>query len=236
LNTLYAIGVGPGDPELLTLKAHRVLQEVTAVFVPKPGTENESVALEIAGRYIPEKARVKFLHMPMINCRRELNGYWEEAAWQVIEQLAEGSTAFLTLGDPLTYSTAAYLAETVQRLQPGTPVQFIPGVTSFSACAARVGMPLVEGNETLVLVPSVGTAKYLKDMLTRHDNCILMKVSRAFDTIVQVLEDLDLKGNAVFISRCGAERETVTRDLDSLRGTDIDYLSLMIVKSSKGGR
>jgi len=235
LNKLYAIGVGPGDPELLTLKAHRILQEVAAIFVPKAKEKEESVALDITRRYIPDGIPVEFLYMPMISCRIKLNDYWEKAAENVLKRLMDGDVAFLTLGDSLTYSTASYLLEAIQRMQPQIKVEFVPGITSFAACAARAGLPLVEGDETLVIVPSVGAEVYLKDMLSKHENCVLMKVSRSFDTIVKVLDELNLKEQTLFISRCGTEKELITNDIDRLRGQQIDYLSLMIVKAGKKG-
>lgn len=227
---LYAIGVGPGDPELLTLKAHRILRQVETVYVPKSRKSNTSVALEIAGEYIPPSTKIEYLYMPMIESREELNRCWEEAARTVLQGLERGDAAFLTLGDPLTYSTATYLVEALWRLDSTAEVVFIPGITSFNACAARLGMPLVEGNETLVVVPSAGTEDYLRKVFTTHDSCILLKVSRAYDTVLKVLEELDLKDRAVFVSRCGSHREQVVRDLDSLKDKKIDYLSLMIVK------
>ncbi len=230
---LYALGVGPGDPELLTLKAHRILQEAATIYVPKSGPDNRSLALEVVRQYLPAGSRVEFLHMPMIAPGAELERRWEEAARQVLDGLELGDAAFLTLGDPLTYSTAAYLVETVRRLKSKTEISFVPGITSYHAAASRVGRPLVEGNETLVVIPSIGAAEYLRQVLSCHDNCVLLKVSRAFDTALQVLEELGLKENAVFVSRCGTGREVVTRDLDGLKGEKIDYLSLIIVKGRK---
>lgn len=228
--TLYAVGVGPGDPELITIKAQRILQQVQTVYVPKSGKQNRSLALEIARPHLPPHVEVEYLYMPMIERGQELEQHWQEAARQVLDGLQRGDAAFLTLGDPLTYSTATYLAEAVKRLNPQVTIIFVPGITSYNAAAARVGLPLAEGDETLVVVPSVGTAGFLKQVLTTHDTCVLMKVSRAYDTVLQVLQELGLKDNAVLVSRCGTERELVTRDLDSLAGSNIDYLSLIIIK------
>lgn len=230
---LYALGVGPGDPELLTLKAHRILLEAATVYAPRSGPQDRSLALEVVRQYLPAGSRVEFLHMPMIAPGAELERYWEEAARQVLDGLEMGNAVFLTLGDPLTYSTAAYLTETVRRLKPETEISFVPGITSYHAAAARVGRTLAEGNETLVVVPSAGAAEYLRQVLTLHDNCVLLKVSRAFGAVLQVLEELGLKESAVLVSRCGTGREVVTGDLDGLKDGKIDYLSLIIVKGRK---
>ncbi len=227
---LYAIGVGPGDPELMTLKAHRILQEVETIFVPKSRKENSSVAYEIARQFIPEETKIEYLYMPMISEREQLMYYWDIAAQQVTESLQSGDAAFLTIGDSLTYSTATYLAQSLGKIKSDAEVSFIPGITSYNAGAAQIGIPLVEGDEPLLILPTAATAQHLRLTFSSYSSCVLLKVSRYYDAVLDVLQELNLTKKAVLICRCGTEQERIITDLESLRGQKIDYLSLMIVK------
>ena len=151
LGTLYGIGVGPGDPELIPVKAVRILQEVDIIYTASSTKNTYSLAVNTAQCYIPETTPVAMLPFPMTKDRQEAQSAWEENARIIIAELEAGkNVAFLTLGDSTTYSTYGYLMQYVQTLAPHIPIITIPGITSYQAAAARLNTPLVEGEESLV--------------------------------------------------------------------------------------
>ncbi len=146
--TLYGIGVGPGDPELITLKALKVLQRVPHIFASCSPKNTYSLALDIVRCHL-NGAGIEHLPFPMTKDPEVLQEAWEGNARRVLEVLDTGSdAAFVTLGDPLTYSTFGYLLKTLKRLRPSVRVVTIPGITSYSAAAALTHIPLAEGEES----------------------------------------------------------------------------------------
>ncbi|PRX29846.1 precorrin-2 C20-methyltransferase /cobalt-factor II C20-methyltransferase [Orenia metallireducens] len=226
---LYGLGIGPGDPELLTLKAKRILEEVDLICTPQSSKDKRSVALNIVEEVVDCQGRVKYLLFPMTNDRAKLRLAWDRAAEEIIELLESGQdVAFITLGDPLLYSTYIYILERVREKE--FEVETVPGITSINACSARLNLPLAEGKEKVMIIPTAYDCDDLAEILTSYENVVLMKVSKNYEEIVRMLEKLDLVENGVFISRCGQDGEFITRDLRSLIGEKIDYLSMIIVK------
>ena len=150
---LYGVGVGPGDPELITLKAKRVLEEVGCLAVPKTSSEKESLALSIVrGISGTEKELVELL-FPMSFDEKLLEKSWGRAVEEVMGRLEAGKdVAFITLGDPTVYSTYMYIHRALKR--QGYDTEIVPGITSFCASSAKVGISLAENRETLAVVPS----------------------------------------------------------------------------------
>ena len=156
---------------------------------------------------------------------------WEENRKIITEKLDEGKNlVFLTLGDPMLYSTYTYLMARVRRLLPDAPIECVPGVTSFSAAAAYLQEALAEGAEKLAIVPAIEDPEEIREVLGRFPNAVLMKVAGKYDAIVTVLEELQLLDKAVLISRLGYPEQRICHDLASLRGQKLDYLSLILVK------
>ncbi|MCK8817369.1 precorrin-2 C(20)-methyltransferase [Natroniella sulfidigena] len=228
---LYGLGVGPGDPELLTLKAKRVLEEVDMICTPQSKKGRDSVALQIVKEEVDCQGRVKELLFPMIHDQDELNKFWDQATEEMVTLLEEGQDlAFITIGDPLLYSTYIYVLERIKNNHPEIEVETVPGITSIAASSSRVNIPLTEKDEKLVIVPATYDHDKLEEIIKQNENIVLLKVAKYYDQIVELLTELELQENAWFVSRCGQEDELITKDLDSLVGTDIDYLSMMIVK------
>lgn len=225
---LWGIGVGPGEPELLTVKAANVLQRVQVVAVPKARKGQPSIAYQIAQSYLTPETQVVELIMPMTEVQEELERAWEQAALEVVSYLKQGlDVAFLTLGDPSLYSTFSYLAKKILALEPTLEMEVIPGITSFAAAAARLKIPLAEGDEPLVVLP---TAKEqdLNEKAYQKANLVLMKVSRDYDSLVNELSKQNRLQDSFLASRVGQANEFVTEDLEKLVGQKIDYLSLII--------
>jgi precorrin-2/cobalt-factor-2 C20-methyltransferase len=233
--TLYGIGVGPGDPELITLKALKVLQAVPHIFASCSTKNNYSLALSIVRCHL-NGAGIEHLPFPMTRDPQVLASAWEQNARRVLEVLATGSdAAFVTLGDPLTYSTFGYLLKTLKRLAPEVGIVTIPGITSYSAAAALTHIPLTEGEESFYLVSGARGAARLKEVIDKSDNIVILKTYRYFDEIYQVLEDMDLLDRTTCISRCGLEGETIVENLRELQGRELPYLSMIIIKKQGRG-
>jgi len=231
----YGVGVGPGDPELITLKGRRILQEADVICSPKSGADKEGIALSIVKEIIGEEQEVLELHFPMTRDRGELELCREKAAGRIIDLLKAGKkVAFITLGDPTLYSTYTYILQKIRRagLEEG---ETIPGINSFSACAAAAGMALAEGDEKLAVLPMVKDLNVLRMVLQNFENVVLMKVAGEFEEVVGVLEELDLKDRTVFASRCGLPGGFIEHDLDKVRQKKKDYLSLLIIKGENNG-
>lgn len=234
--TLYGIGVGPGDPELITLKALKVLRRTPHIFAAASSKNSYSLALNIVRAHL-NGVGVEFLFFPMTREPQILRQAWEQNARRVLAALGTGAdAAFITLGDPLTYSTFGYLMKTLKSLDPRVRVVVIPGVTSYHAAAARTQTPLSEGEESFLVVSGARGAAKLREVIDKSDNIVLLKTYRHMEEILATLEEKGVLDRAVFISRCGLEGEIVVEDLRTLRGRALPYLSLMIIKKKgKGG-
>ena len=230
---LFGIGVGPGDPGLLTLRAVEVLKQVDVVCVPRSRAKNESIAMKAAGAYIAETAEIMEVSTPMVRDAAALEAEWQTGAEQIAERLKAGkNVAFITIGDTMLFSTYTYILKKVQEIIPSLVVKSVPGITSFSAAAAYLNSALAEGSEKLAIIPAIDNPENLREIFSQFSNAVLMKVAGKYDQIVDVLAELGLKEKAVFMSRVGYPEQMVTFDLDSLRGAKLDYMSLILVKSN----
>lgn len=227
---LYGIGVGPGDPELLTLKAVRILSEVDVIFAAASTKNDYSTAYGIAEPHLKEGVEVKQLGFPMTKDEDKLRIAWEANAKVVSEVLNSGkSAAFLTLGDPLTFSTYGYLQRTLLAINPDQQLQAVPGITSFHAAAAKVGFVLTESKESLLVTSGVADPKKLEAQLDVADNAVILKTYKNFTDIRSTLEKLRLDDKTVLVSRLGMEGETVVMDINDAPDTP-HYFSLALVR------
>ena len=231
--TLYGIGVGPGDPELITLKALKVLEKRPHIFAATSSKNTYSLALDIIHSHL-NGAPVEQLPFPMTRDQGVLQEAWEKCARRVLEVLDEGRDAvFITLGDPLTFSTFGYLLKTIKGLDPKVKVVTIPGITSYHAAAARTQTPLGEGEESFLVVSGAMGAAKLREAVDKTDTVVLLKTYRHADDILTALEELGLTDRAVLVSRCGLDDETVVQDVASLKGRPLPYLSMIIVRKKR---
>lgn len=229
---LYGVGLGPGDPELMTLKAARILSSVDVICAPKSSEDKESIALSIAKTHVKKNAKIIQPVFPMSKDIKKLEKSWDEATEMIFSELKQGrDVAFVTVGDPLFYSTYSYILKKMKKNHREVEVETIPGVTSLSACFAQLNLPLAERNEKITALPAAYGLRELKE-LANFDAIVLMKVSRNFDKIVETLEKAGLKENAIFVSRCGS-RNFFSSDLDTMLGKEIDYMSMIIIKRKK---
>lgn len=232
LGTLYGIGVGPGDPDLLTLKAAKVLGKVAHVFAAASSKNDYSLAYEIVREHLPADVPVDQLSFPMTFNSESLETAWQANCEKVVEILKEGkNVAFLTLGDPLTFSTFIYLMRKIRQRLPKIGISIVPGITSFQAAAACASVPLAEAEEVFTVVSGAKGGDRLKEVMAASDNVVLMKTYKQFPQILQRVDEMGLRDCCCFISRCGLEGEIVERDFQKLvEMPQPNYLSLMIIK------
>lgn len=229
---VYAVGVGPGDPELLTRKAERILREVSVICAPSAGTDDSSYALSIVEGLIDRSRQEVIVQVfPMRKNQEGLETFWENAARETAGLVREGKDiAFVTIGDPFLYSTFLYIYRILREKYPDVTVEAVPGITSINAAAIAAGVPLAAASERLAVIPAAFEEKDLRQILQEFDTIVLMKVNRVFDRVYGLLQELGLEKKAAFIRRVGSAEQEVVFDLESLLGKKLDYLSLLIIK------
>lgn len=232
---LIGASLGPGDPELITRRAWSALQSGARWLYPVKKAEESSYALSIVergGLAVPGDAVE--LVFPMTRDAEILAKAWARAATQTVELLAEGrDLVFLVEGDASTFATFGHLARVVRELVPQVEVETIPGVSSFAAAAATTGVTLAEEDETFAIIPAAYGVEVINHLLDEFDTLALLKVKPLVDEIIELLERRELLATSVFIEKVGSPEERIVRDVASLKGTKVNYLSLMLVQNPK---
>lgn len=224
---LIGIGVGPGDTELLTLKAAKVLESIPVIFSPKSTKEKESIALSIVKPLLEKRDDYKKVMIvepifPMIENKNELEKIWNSAADLVSQYLNTGrDVAFITLGDPSIFSTYSYLQK---RLVDDYEVETIPGITSFTACAAARNEALVEQNDILTVVPKID--KRISNVIEYSDSIVLMKASRNSTKLELKIKNDKRDKDIYSVQNCTRENEKIVEGFSHEK----PYLTTSIVK------
>jgi precorrin-2/cobalt-factor-2 C20-methyltransferase len=228
---LIGVSLGPGDPELITLKAYRALKSSAHWTYPVRKKGAESFALQIvldAGLTLPEKSTE--LVFPMTHDPGKLAKYWENAANAVISELIKGiDVIFLVEGDASTYSTFGHLMRTVLENEPNIETEVIAGVSSFNAAAAIAGQVLVEVDDTMAIVPAGYGVKWIETLMRDFDTLVLMKVKPLLDDIIALVERRGIVENCCFVEKAGTKEERIISDIGTLKGETVNYLSLIII-------
>lgn len=228
--TLYGVGLGPGDPDLMTVRAQQIIRAARTVFVPVSDVSDTSVAETIAGELIGDSRRIERLVLPMRGTPSARSATWQAHAARIAQALAAGDAVFLTEGDPSTYSTFAHLATVLRESHSEVRTVVVPGISSYAAAAARTGFPLVDGRERLAVLPGPYEQPALDDALRDFDSLVLMKVSMALDTVLDAIAAAGRTAEATFIERCGWPAERIVHNVQTLRGQRVDYFSLILVR------
>lgn len=230
--TFYGVGVGPGDPELVTLKAKRILTAVDVLCVPKSRMEKDSLALSVVKDVTAREYELLELEFPMSMDRSVLEQSWQSAGERVAEKLLTGQdVAFVTIGDPTLYSTFGYLLRFIKINYPQITVEIVPGVSSITACPAALQEPLVEGEDKLAVIPAAYSLDDLKNIIEVFDTVVLMKVNRRLPELIPFLRQYD-NVDTFFISRCGYPDQFTTTKPEKVMDQELHYMSLLIVKKS----
>ena len=231
---LYGIGVGPGDPELLTVKAFKILKKVDMIVAPKSREGKRSLALLTIRKFIDESREIKPCILeplfPMTKNEDELAFYWEKAKREVLEKRNGCETiAFITLGDPSLYSTFYKFLDFFH--EEVDEVEIIPGVTSFSACSALAKVPIAEGNEIVSIIPDVKGDDNALLVIQNSDSVIFLKPKN-----IDRIEDMLGNKKAILGVKVGFEdQKLVLGKLTEIK-QPAHYLSTLIVKKGMGNK
>ena len=230
--SLYGIGVGPGDPELLTIKAQRMLQKVPVICFTQLDDGKESYALSVV-RGILDQAKPEFIAItiPADDDTPVSPQTWNDSAKEIASHLSQGrDVAFITEGDPMLYSEFFNVLESVKSVVPDVEVVVVPGVSSVMAAAASSGMPLVTHGQRLTILPNVYGIDDLVKAITNSDTTVLMEVDRDLLQALADREKLGLTGKAIYVRQASTDRESVVDDISKLSEEDLDYFSLLIIR------
>ncbi|MDR3579417.1 MAG: precorrin-2 C(20)-methyltransferase [Oryzomonas sp.] len=232
--TIYAVGVGPGDPELLTRKAERILRSADVILAPVSNPSEASVALATIREFLDESRQEVIVHQfPMTSDRARLIPAWQEAAALIAARTQAGQdVAFVTIGDPLFYSTFIYLLRILREICPHVPIEIVPGISSVNASAAEAGVPLVEADEKMAVIPATAGMDKIAEALAKFETVVLLKVKPVFGDILELIRQMGRERSTVFVERVGSDRQKVLTDFAEIAAHAPDYLSLMIIRCS----
>jgi len=223
--TLYGVGVGPGDPELVTLKALRILTSVPVLAWPAP-EEGPSLAREIVAGHLPGTQREIAIRMPLLPARFPADDVYDSAAVEIGAALSAGDdVAVICEGDPFFYGSFMYL---FGRLAADHAIEVVPGVSSLTACAAALGSPLSAKNDVLSVIPGPLDADTMAQRLAEADAAAIIKVGRHLEKIRGVLADLGLSDNARYIERATMTAQRIV-PLANVGEDDAPYFSMILV-------
>jgi sirohydrochlorin cobaltochelatase len=224
----YGIGTGPGDSSLLTVKAVETLKNLDILYTPESKKGGESLALSIVSEYLPEGLEIKSRHFPMNFNDGEKILAWNQVADEIVADVKEGkNVGFVTLGDPMIYSTYVYIME---RLIGSIDVETIPGISSFSNIASNQNFPLVMDREPLIIIPCTIAEEKIDYALENYSSIVLMKVYKNFKEIVAKLEKNNLIDHAILVSNSSQDGEVVYNNLKELNLEEkISYFSTILV-------
>ena len=232
---LVGIGVGPGDPDLITVKALKELRNADVIFVPVTSTGERGRAEAIVRAHV-ESSAISALPFAMSDDASLRARSWDEAGERVAAVVRDGGrAAFATIGDPNIYSTFAYLAETLRDLAPDVEIEVVPGITAMQDLAARSGTVLVEGTETLALFPFTAGEERLRQALQVFDTVVCYKGGRHLPVIAASLRAAGRLDGAVYGARLGLEDEEIV-PLCAVDGMEGPYLSAVISPPARDGR
>lgn len=229
---LFGIGVGPGDPELLTLKAINTIKQLDVIIAPKTEKKEGSVALNIARQFIRPETEIVYQVFPMKVGFADDDTAWQNNKAEIQGFLQQGkNVGFLTLGDPMFYSTYIYVFRLLQK--ENIPIETIPGIPAFCAIGSVTGTPIVEGDSILSVIPANMPEDRVREALKVCDNAVLMKVYRNSDEVIDMLAEENMAEEAVLASRCGLPDEVIIRDVSREKGRKLNYLSTILTHRSK---
>lgn len=228
----YGIGVGPGDPELLTVKAIKAIEQVDVLIAPKTEKKDGSVALSVAKPYLKKDVEIVYQVFPMVKGFAENStDAWEANKQEILELLNAGkNVAFLTIGDPMFYSTYIYVFRLLENA--GVEIKTIPGIPAFAAIGSQLGYPIVEGDDVLSIIPATASPEKVEKAMQAADNVVLMKVYKNFEEVADMLDQNEMAEQAVLVSRAGLDDEKIIYDVVAHKKDKLNYLSTILTRKN----
>jgi precorrin-2/cobalt-factor-2 C20-methyltransferase len=236
IGELAIVGVGPGDPELLTLKAVRSISLADVVFVPSSHLSRESWMRDAVELHAARLARIEEVSFSAACDPQQRKLHWLQTATEICALVRAGKrVVFVTLGDPQLYSTSFYLLQALKDVWSELPLQIVPGISSFSHAAALSHVPLGTGTEPLRVFPSIKGIDEVRSALDGAGTLVLMKIGKRLPEIIALLEECNLLDSAVFVARAGLAGQRVETDLRRLRdaSSECGNLSVMLIHIDK---
>ncbi len=229
---LYGVGVGPGAPDLITVRALNVLRNAKVLALPRSSDFGASKAWEIlepALGKLPQQERM-FLTFPMSKDPQRVRPSWDKAFAAIGQRLEQGlDVAFATEGDPSLYSTFIYLQQQAPVRWPGVRVEVVPGVSSLAGVPAVTGIPLADGQQRIAIIPGTYGLHDLAELLQRFDTVVLMKIGNEMPAIVKTLEHAGLLDRAVYVSKATMSEQRIVRDVRAVQAQRGDCFAMVIV-------
>ena len=228
----YGIGVGPGDPELLTVKAIKAIENVDVLIAPKTEKKEGSVALTVAKPYLKKDVEIVYQVFPMVKGFAENSTEaWEANKQEILALLQAGkNVAFLTIGDPMFYSTYIYIYRLLEH--EDVEIKTIPGIPAFAAIGSQLGYPIVEGDDVLTVIPATASPEKVEKAMQAADNVVLMKVYKNFEEMADLLARNDMAEQAVLVSRAGLEDEKIIYNVVAHKKDKLNYLSTILTRKN----
>jgi precorrin-2/cobalt-factor-2 C20-methyltransferase len=230
----FGIGVGPGEPGLIPLVAWQALEKCHVIFTPRARGMEHSLARNcLPANEIPEE-RFHEIEFSMDSDKNRLAGRYAELAGTIaLELLAGRDVAYLTLGDPLTYSTYIYALAALKERLTDLRHRTFPGVTSYCAVAAATGFALGEGKESVLILPCPDSADDLRSMITKHDVVVLLKIGHRLPAVLRLLREMEMAEHCVFGHHVGMADERLCVPVGGMEEQKANgYLSTMLIRKS----
>ncbi|RAW88384.1 cobalt-factor II C(20)-methyltransferase [Photorhabdus laumondii] len=225
---LYAIGVGPGASDLVTVRAARILTRLDVLYAPAGRKGGDSLALSIVREYLLPHTEIRTCHFPMNSNGEEKQAVWDEVAQQLQDEVAKGQqVGFITLGDAMLFSTWVFLLARIGRQEW---LEIVPGITSFAAIAARTVLPLAMEQQSMAIMSCTAPETELEQALQTHDCVVLMKVYNRFTTVSALLARLNLFEHTLLMADATLPSEQCWRRLDQVDADQkLPYFSTILV-------
>ena len=226
MSCLYGVGVGTGNPELITLKALRILQSVPVIAYPA-SEEGNSFARSIVAEFL-QGDRIEVPIVLPFKLEKSAQPFYDKAAEQLAEHLNNGKdVAVLCEGDPFFYGSFMYI---FNRLSPKYATEIIPGISSVMASAATIGVPLTYRNDVFMVLSGILSGEVLREKLQVADAAVIIKLGRNFSKVKQVLQELGLVERAKYIENATMENQSIL-SVDEVEAKTVPYFSLIVIPS-----
>jgi precorrin-2/cobalt-factor-2 C20-methyltransferase len=223
---LYCVGCGPGDPELLTIKAVNLIKNAEVIFAPTAREGKPSIALSVVEQYVDKSTKTASLVFPMVKDKESLKDYWVRNAGEIASAVRSGKkVVYLTVGDPALYSTWIYIHRELRKSHPDVEVEIVPGVASVFAIANKAKISLAEGEETVAIVPACYDMDRVKRTAAACDTVIFLKDGRYFDNVIDTLGQAGFPDDAML---------AIAQDVSAPEGEILEVTTLADQRGRKG--